>query len=176
MVIGRSLSLLVVSLVFGASAGEAWAGEADCKAVHDAIMKLTRTPVRAVVSTESFDAGGKVGVGELLRTQSTSYTKVNGQWIARPYDRKNEADGILQAMRNGQQTCTRLRSEPVDGQPADLYEHRNMNGQAGVVSQVWISPSLGLPLLSHSETLGAGGAVKLRQRARFDYSHVRGPV
>jgi len=170
MIAGRLLFLPVLAAL---SCSAAHADEADCKVVLDAILKLTRTPVHQTISVESAASPGKPLLSEIVRTQSTMYTQVRGQWMARPYDAKKAAQDAAQTMQKAQHTCSRVRSEAVDGHAAELYSVQSRTEQSTVDSQIWISTSTGLPLRQHTEM---SGAAKGRHDVRFDYTKVRAPM
>ena len=175
---GRQLFVLVLAPVLlgtalGLSGGGARADEADCKAVLDAILKLMRTPVHQTISVENAVSPGKPLLSEIVRTQSTTYTLVRGQWMARPYDGKKAAEDAAQTMQKAAHTCSRVRSETVDGQAAELYSVQAKTEQSTVDSQIWISTSTGLPLRQHTEM---SGAAKAKHEVHFDYTNVRAPM
>jgi len=79
-----------------------------------------------------------------------------------------------QAMQKAEHSCTKVRSEAVDGQPADLYSVEAKTASGGTESQIWISSASGLPLRQHTTMREQGGA-KGQHDVRFDYTNVRAP-
>jgi hypothetical protein len=77
-------------------------------------------------------------------------------------------------MQKAEHNCTRVRSETVDGQPADLYSVEAKTASGGTDSQIWISPASGLPLRQHTVMLDQGSA-KAQHDVHFDYADVRAP-
>ena len=119
--IDRRLSVLVLGTALGMLAREAVADDAACQAVLDAVIKQATIPVHQKISIESAAAPGKALQSEMIRTGDTLYMQVRGQWTSRPYDGQKAANDARQAMQNAEHSCTRVRSEAVDGQAADLY-------------------------------------------------------
>ena len=119
--IGRRLAVVVLGTAFGMLAREAIADDAACQAVLDAVIKQATIPVHQKISIESAAAPGKVLQSEMIRTGDTLYMQVRGQWTSRPYDGQKAANDARQAMQKADHSCTRVRSEAVDGQPTDLF-------------------------------------------------------
>ena len=86
-----------------------------------AVLKQTAAPVHQKVTIETAAAPDKPMHNEMIRLGDTLYMQARGQWMARPYDAAKAADDARQAMTKGEHSCTRVRSEAVDGQPAELY-------------------------------------------------------
>ena len=97
------------------------ADDAACQAVLQAVLKQAAAPVHQKVTIESAAAPDKPMHNEMIRLGDTLYMQARGQWMARPYDAAKAADDARQAMTKGEHSCTRVRSEAVDGQPAELY-------------------------------------------------------
>jgi outer membrane lipoprotein-sorting protein len=172
--IGRRLSILVLGTALGVLAQEAIADDAACQAVLDAVIKQATIPVHQKISIESATAPGKALQSEMIRTGDTLYMQVRGQWTTRPYDGQKAANDAQQAMQNAEHSCTRVGSEVVDGQAADLYSVEAKTASGGTNSQIWISHASGLPLRQHTVMLEQGSA-KGQHDVRFDYSDVRAP-
>ena len=126
------------------------------------------------ISIESAAAPGKPLQSEMIRTGDTLYMQVRGQWTSRPYDGQKAANDARQAMQKAEHSCTRVRSEAVDGQPAELYSVQAKTASGSTNSQIWISYANGLPLRQHTVMLEQGGA-KGQHDVRFDYTDVRAP-
>lgn len=169
------LSAFIAATSFLACIDAAHANEADCQRVLDAILKQGSTPVHQKVSIESAAAPGRPLLSEVIRTSDTMYMQIRGQWMAKPYDPQKSATEARAAMQKAPHTCTRVRSEPVDGQAADLYSVQSKTEQFTTESQIWISPSSGLPLRQRTETQTGGGGSS-RHEVRFDYSNVTPPA
>ena len=119
--IGRRLPLLALGMALGMLAREAMADDAACQTVLDAVIKQATTPVHQKISMESAAMPGKTLQSEMIRTGDRLYMQIRGQWTNRPYDGQKAVNDARLAMQKAEQSCARVRSETVDGQPADLY-------------------------------------------------------
>ena len=176
MIAARLLSAAAaVVAVLGAAWAPARADDAACQAVLQAVLKQAAVPVHQKVTIESAAAPGKPMQNEMIRLGDTLYMQARGQWMARPYDAAKAADDARQAMTKGEHNCTRVRSEAVDGQPAELYRVQSKTATGGSDSQIWISTASGLPLRQAVAMLEQG-TVKLKHEVRSDYANVRAPA
>jgi len=172
--IGRRLPILMLGTALGVLGREASADDAACQAVLDAVIKQATIPVHQKISIESASMPGKALQSEMIRTGDTLYMQIRGQWTSRPYDAQKAVNDARQAMQKAEHNCTRVRSETVDGQPADLYSVEAKTASGGTDSQIWISPASGLPLRQHTVMLGQGSA-KAQHDVHFHYADVRAP-
>jgi hypothetical protein len=175
MIAARLLSVPVLIASIGALPAGARADDAACHAVLQAVIKQTAAPVHQKVTIESATSPGKPMQNEMIRLGDTLYMQARGQWMARPYDAAKAADDARQAMTKGEHSCTRVRSEAVAGQPAELYSVRSKTATGGSDSQIWISTASGLPLRQTVSILEQG-TVKLKHEVRSDYASVRAPA
>jgi hypothetical protein len=175
MIAGRLLSLPVFTAALAVLWAPARGDDAACQAVLQAVLKQTAAPVHQKVTIESAAAPDKTMHNEMIRLGGTLYMQSRGQWMARPYDAAKAADDARQAMTRGEHTCTRVRSEAVDGQPAELYRVQSKTATGGSDTQIWISTASGLPLRQTVAMLEQG-TVKLKHETRSDYTNVRVPA
>lgn len=175
MPVRRQLSAFLTAALLVICHGAAQADDTACQAVLEAIVKQTAVPVHQKVSIESAAAPGKPLLSEIIRTGDKMYMQIRGQWTSRPYDNQKAATDAREAMQKARHTCTRLRNEAVDGQAADLYSVQSKTGQSSSDSQIWISPTSGLPLRQHTE-IATGGGGSSRHDVRFDYRNVTAPA
>jgi hypothetical protein len=171
---GRPLPALAVAAALVVSALPARADDAACQAVIEAVIKQAGVPVHQKITIESAAAPGKPIQSEAIHVADTLYMQVRGQWTARPYDRKKVAEDARQAMLKADHSCTRLRSEAVDGQAAELYSVQSKSATGNTDSQLWISSATGLPLRQHTVVLEQG-TTKMQHDVRFDYANVQAP-
>ena len=169
----RKIPVLALGFALCLSSADAQADAAACQTVLDAIVKQATVPVHQTISIESTAAPGKPILSEIIRTGDTVYMQIRGQWTSRPYDGQKAAQDARQAMQKAEHTCSRVRSEVVDGQAAQLYGVQSKTEQSTVDSQIWISSATGLPLRQHTEM---SGAAKARHDVRFDYANVSAPA
>lgn len=175
MIARRLLSVPVFTAVLAVMGAPAHADDAACQAVLQAVLKQTAAPVHQKVTIETSAAPDKPMQNEMIRLGDTLYMQVRGQWMARPYDAAKAADDARQAMTKGEHDCTRVRSEAVDGQPAELYRVQGKTATGGSDSQIWISTASGMPL-RHTVTMLEQGTVKQKHEVRSDYTNVRAPA
>jgi hypothetical protein len=83
-------------------------------------------------------------------------------------------EAVIKQAKKAEHSRTRVRSEPVDGQSADLYSVEAKTASGGTDSQIWISSASGLPLRQHTLMLEQASA-KAQHDVRFDYIDVRAP-
>ena len=174
----RTLAMLLAVCWVAGVCRAAYADEAACKAVLDAVIKQAGVPVHQKISIESAAAPGRRIESELIRLGDTLYMQMRGQWMKRPYDAAKAQQDAREAMHKSQHECTRLRSEAVGGQAAELYEVRSHGPEGNSEAQIWISSSSGLPLRQHTEmaTAAAAGGQKSRHDVSFDYADVKAPI
>ena len=172
--IGRQLSMVALGTALGAFGRDAAADDAACQTVLDAIIKQAAVLVHQKISIESAAAPGKALQSEMIRTGDTLYMQVRGQWTTRPYDGQKAANYARPAMQNAEHSCTRVRSETVDGQAGRSLQRRGKDCVGRHKLTDWISHASGLPLPQHTVMLEQGSA-KGQRDVRFDYSDVRAP-
>jgi len=175
MIARRLLSVPLFAVALGVISAPARADDAACQAVLQAVLKQAAVPVHQKVTIESATAPGKPMQNEMIRLGDTLYMQARGQWKPRPYDAAKAADDARQAMTKGEHSCTRVRSEAVDGQPAVLYGVQSKTATGGSDSQIWISTASGLPL-RQTVTMLEQGTVKLKHEVRSSYTNVRAPA
>ena len=159
-----------------ASSPSVHATDAECKAVFDAMSKLTTTPHHmSMKETAGFHKGTMES--EMITTASTQYVKVNGTWHSSPYDSAEQLKDMQQAAARSKQTCKLLRDEAVDGEAATLYSAHDVQDSGSTVdSQIWISKSSGLPIQQTIDINVGGARGKSHTDARIDYANVQEPA
>ena len=166
---------IAVACTAGCLAGTdaARASEADCTAILDAMVKMATTPVRQKVSIKMPGTRPPLQT-ESIRIGDTMYMQARGQWFTQPYDGQKIAANARQALDAAPHTCSREGSEPVNGQPADIYRMENAASGSKSESRIWISPTSGLPLRQHTILL-EGANANGEHEARYDYTNVTPP-
>jgi hypothetical protein len=175
MIAARLLSVAVFAVALDVIGAPARANDAACQAVLQAVLKQTAAPVHQKITIETAAAPDKPMHNEMIRLGDTLYMQARGQWMARPYDAAKAGDDARQAMTKGEHSCTRVRSEAVDGQSAELYRVQSKTAAGGSDTQIWISTASGLPLRQTVAMLEQG-TVKLKHEVRSDYTNVRAPA
>lgn len=175
-IVGESLAVFVCTAALAVLAARPLlADDAGCKAVLDAVIKQTTVPVHQKITIESAAAPGKPLHSEMIHLGDTLYMQVRGQWMARPYDGKKSAEDARQAMQKADHTCTRVGSEQVEGQAAELYSVQSTSATGTTDSRIWISSSTGLPLRQQT-TMDEQGATRMKHEVSFDYANVAAPA
>jgi len=164
-----------LTLILLLAAPPAIAGDADCKAVLDAVVKQAGVPVHQKMEIESSQARGRKMQSEIVRTADALYMQINGQWHKRPYDPARTVADAQEAMRKSAHTCTLVRRDSVNGQAADLYKVHSEGAQGTSDAEVWLSVADGLPLRQHTQMTPPGGA-PMRHDVTYDYGNVKAPI
>ncbi|MBL6616153.1 MAG: hypothetical protein ISP49_18935 [Reyranella sp.] len=171
----RTMAVLALGVVtLGMSSSVVCADDAACEAVLAAIVKQTTVPVHQKITIETAAVPGRAIQSEIIHLNGTFYTQSHGQWTASPYDAAKAAGNVRQAMLKAEHSCTRLGSEPVDGQPAELYGVKSKSASSASEAQIWISSATGLPL-RHNVTMDQG-ANQVKSEVRYEYANVRAPA
>jgi hypothetical protein len=152
-----------------------------CDPIYASQAKLLATPHHGVTvdsaGTDKALRGGKPRTSESISTGGAMYILIQGKWqrsrLTIDYMKKQEAENI----RNTKSTCTFVRNETVNGEPAALYSVHSVTDFGASDGQDWISRSRGLPLRT-VVSIDAGGAAagKSRMVTSYDYANVRAPA
>lgn len=168
-------AVTIVALL-GLSGGAADAGEAECKAVVDAMMKQAKTPMHQKVAVESSPQPGRKIQSETIQIGDTFYMRMQqGQWIKRAHDAGKLIAETEEAMQKSSYNCSLVRREAIDGQAADLYKVHSESHQGASDAEIWVSVASGLPLRQHTLLTPPNG-VKMQLDVTYDYSNVKAPI
>ena len=140
-----------------------------------AVLKQTAAPVHQKVTIETAAAPDKPMQNEMIRLGDTLYMQVRGQWMARPYDAAKAADDARQAMTKGEHSCTRVRSEAVDGQPAELYRVQSKTATGGS-DFADLDLDRVRPAAAPDRHHAGAGRGQAEARGALDYTNVRAPA
>ena len=139
-----------------------------CDAVFAAMVKMAGTPNHQIITTTR--PGGKTSQGEIVNLGGKRWVLAAGHWHARPLDVAQDVRD-MQAARTGKETCQRVRTDAVDGEPAVVFSMHNPTDDGTSDSQTWVSTARGLPL-RQSIDIGEG---KTHLDVKIDYAHVQAP-
>ncbi len=167
-------ALVLGAMTLAVLPSAARADDAACQAVLAAIVKQTTVPVHQKITIESAALPGKPIESEAIHVDGMFYRQDRGHWTASPYDAAKAAENVREAMQKAEHSCTRVGSEPLDGQPAELYSVKSRTASSGSDAQIWISSATGLPL-RHKATMDQG-ANEVKSEVRYDYADVRAPA
>lgn len=151
-----------------------------CSQVLAATFKNLDVPFHMfMVDSAQTDArmhGGKPTVGEEISTGGVMYVLSGGKWIKSPVSAAELKKMQQDNTDSTKMTCTHLRDESVNGEPAAVWRgHATM--EAGTVdTDMWISKGRGLPLKSDSHVDVGGAMGKSHTVGRYDYTNVRPPA
>jgi len=73
-------------------------------------------------------------------------------------------------------TCSVVREESVDGEPAVLCSTHQKMEDAKIDSQVWVSKSRGVPIKTESDSDVGGAAGKVHRTMQYEYTSVHAPM
>lgn len=170
--IRRLRCLLVLGLPFAAPPAEA--DSAACRPVMMSMVRLTGTPSHQFMNQVL--PGIAPRQSEMATTGKTmSVLAPGGHRITMPYDAQQKVAEMkrkfAESSAAGKESCTRVRSEAVGGEPTTVYVMHD-DTKAGMVDvQVWISDARGLPLRQVVEI----PELKSHTDVRFDYANVQAP-
>ncbi len=162
------LCLLLLASLGVLDATRAWADDAACRAIEEALVKMATTPVHETVIVERAPTTLK---SETIRTADKTYVEVRGKWMSKPYDSQAEVASVREKMKQEMTDCSRERAEAVDGEAADLYLVHATSAATVAEMKLWISTAKGLPL----KVVSMMGGGKMRSEVRMDYVHVGPP-
>lgn len=152
----------------------------NCATVRAVGMKMLSVPYHLyLVDSGGAQAalnGGKPTVGEVISAGGSMYVLSHGKWLKSPVSladlkaQQNKADSM-------KTTCTHLRDESVNGEPASVWRSHTVNEMATIDTDMWISKRSGLAIKSTSITdIGGGPMGKTRTTGRYEYTNVRVPA
>ncbi len=141
-----------------------------CRPVTDAMLKMITTPHHAVATD------GSQTTGETIAIDNTSYVRIHGAWRKSPMTPQDQLQREHENLKNAKvYTCTRLRSETVNGIAAVVYKVHSETPDVGTADGIlWIAPSLGLPLKTDEDFTPSVGA-KVHHSITWDYTNIHAP-
>ena len=151
------------------------AAASGCDAVISATLKVLHVPAHLYMTETAGFQGGKTRNAETIYLNGATYVRVNGPWRKSAISPKDLSD----AKEQGEQkagTCTMVRDEAVNGEPATLYKAHRQTPDDTVDTQIWISKSRGLPLRQINDIdVGGGATGKSHTEIRYEYKNVTAP-
>lgn len=170
---------IVAVLIMGAAcaASRAFAADADCKAIADALAKQMRTPTHAYV-TRTSEAAGET-VSEAIFAGGVQYVQQYNAWW-RGATLKDIQAREKTIAENVTTRCEQLPDEAVGDVSAHLFRREdrsraNPDGATLSVLKIWISAKRGLPLREEFD-FGSGDSAHRHIVKRFEYEKVRVPM
>ncbi len=141
-----------------------------CKAVSDAMLRVTTTPHHAVATISALSE-----VTESILAGDTNYFKYHGVWKKSPLTPKDNLEREQENIKNAKvYTCKQSPDEVLDGMPVAVYTAHSETTDVGTTdAKLWISKATGLPVKTESD-LDIG--VKQHQSMRYDYANIKAPI
>jgi hypothetical protein len=166
-----------LGIVATSMTSSAFADDADCKAIADALAKQMRTPTHAYV-TRTSDAVGET-TSEALFAGGVQYVQQYNAWWrgATLKDLRAREKAIAEKVAS---RCERLPDATIGGEPAHLFRREDrsrsdVDGPPLSVLRIWISAKGDLPLREEFD-FGSDDAARSRIVKRFEYDNVRAPT
>jgi hypothetical protein len=138
-ILGRTILMFGSASTFCAASGLAHAGEPNCKAVTDAMLRAVTTP------HHSFTKAGSLSMEEIYDGKNI-YSLIAGKWSVSRLTPQILIDQEKENEREGKVACSVVRDESIDGVSATLYSVRAERGGDTSIEQIWISKATGLPV------------------------------
>jgi hypothetical protein len=169
----KKLALVSIAVVF--TAGRPVKAASGCDAVIAATIKVLQVPSHLYMTRTAGYNGGKTKNSETIYLNGATYVRVDGQWVKSRITPQDLADGKKQeAAQIG--SCTTLRDEAVNGEPATLYKVHSQTADDDIDTQIWISKVRGLPLKQvYDLDVHAGAPGKSHNEVRYEYMGVTVP-
>ena len=149
------------------------AAQISCRPVFDAIDKVMTTPTHMVRSVPG--PGGEPKKGEAIYAGGAIYQKTGPGWERMPVTTAQAAKQERESRAKATIACRIVKdNDPVDGEPATLFESKTETKTETTTAQVWISKAKGL-VLKQEIDIDAGKGGQTHYSVRYDYDKVEAP-
>lgn len=175
---GLSYATVVLALCVSSALG---AQSPSCAPIYGVMAKLFDTPFHLyMIDSAQTDArlhGGKPTVSEEIWIGNVMYLTSRGKWMKSPIDvaslRQSQKERLEDATKA---TCTHVRDETVNGEPAALWTIRSVTEDGTSETNAWVSKRRNLVVQSDVR-LDVGGALgKSHMIQRYEYTNVQAPA
>lgn len=165
-------ALLTIAVLFAADHVRA---ASSCDAVIAALMKVYQVPAHLYMTQTAGLNGGKTKNSETIYLNGVTFVKLDGPWRKSRISPQDLADSKKESdQKIG--TCSPVRDEAVNGEPATLYKNHTQTPDDSIDTQIWISKVRGLPLKqAYDLDVHAGAAGKSHSEIRYEYANVTAP-
>jgi hypothetical protein len=170
-ILGFGMTAAALLLAHGA-----YAEDASCKPVFDAITRLVKTPNHQYLTQSSPDPHEKAHSSEIIFTGMKTYLHVDGQWQTSTTTPEQTLKRDEENRKNSNSSCRLVRDESVDGVSASLYTLHSESDVGKSDGQIWISKANSLPLRQTIDLMTDPASGKTHVETRFDYSRVEAPA
>jgi hypothetical protein len=151
--------------------------QGTCGPIYAAGEKRIGTP-HHIYTTQTQD--GTTRTGEIVSTADGQFILVQGQWLRSPLSMtpQEALEDHRERFRSATvYSCTKLRTEAVDGVSAIVYQMHSETDEGISNGQVWIAARTGLPIKQEVDLeVLVGPPGKSHTSARFDYRNVQTPA
>ena len=144
-----------------------------CKAVVDAMIKSSKTPVHSYSTMGSIMDGTNPIEIESITIGDLAYVKSGGEWQVSKI--KPMVEEFMEQMTHERDaiSCEHEPDDPFQGEAAAVYRVR-LGGADGVIdSRLWVSKARGL-LIHTTIDIPVNGGVT-HASVRYDYNNVKAP-
>jgi hypothetical protein len=156
---------------------QAFAADADCKPLFEAMTRLFNTPSHQYLTQTSADPGEKPTVGEIINTGKIVYILVEGKWQKSTITAAQLQEQEEQNRKNAKVRICRLeRDESVDGVAVKHFSAHTETGDVISEEQIWISKSAGLPVRETIDMDMGDKGGKSRAEIRVIYTGIEVPA
>jgi hypothetical protein len=146
-----------------------------CKVPLDGAIKAVAVPHHAYSAIT--EGPSKTDSSEDIVTGGVTYVKVRGAWHRNPMTQQQQLDLAKENIQTAKvMACHELRSESVNGTPADVYSAHIENEDTKDDATIWIAKSSGLILREEVDVDTAEGGGKGHIAMRYDYANVAPPA
>jgi hypothetical protein len=170
----NKFALLTIAALL--SAGRPVKAASGCDAVIAATIKVLQVPSHLYMTRTAGYDGGKTKNSETIYLNGATYVRVDGQWLKSAISPQDLADSKKQSDQKVG-TCSPVRDEAVNGEPATLYKVHSQTADDDIDTQIWISKVRGLPLKQvYDLDVHAGALGKSHNEVRYEYTGVTVPA
>jgi hypothetical protein len=152
----------------------------ECASAFAATLKILDRPSHTyIIDSAQTDArlhGGRPSISESIWTGTASYVLVRGKWMKSPIDIAEVRKSLKEADAKVKATCSHLRDESVNGEPAAVWRIHSTSDFDTSDSDLWISRTNGLLLKSDVHQDVGGSLGKSHIVSRYEYTDVRAPA
>jgi hypothetical protein len=145
-----------------------------------ASSKVYDKPFHAyIIDSAQTDArlhGGRPTVSEMIYTGGFTYVMAHGKWMKSAADVPAMQKALKEAALKVKATCSHLRDESVNGEPAAVWRIHSVSEYDTSDSDLWLSSSSGMLLKSDSHLDVHGSLGKSHIISRYEYTNVRPPA
>ena len=147
-----------------------------CEAVIAADLKVLQVPSHLYMTQTEGLHGSPTRNAETIYLNDVMYVMVQGLWRKSPISIQELAAGKKQSQQKVS-SCSVVRDEAVNGEPATVYKVHSQTADDTVDTQIWISKGRALPLKAINDIdVGGGAGGRSHTEIRYEYANVAAPA